>query len=272
MGDMTEDRVYGDRREETVAYVASRRGVATVRIASDRVGRFALACRCVARDVTAGSDRVYVATDGGVLAGPDGFEPTTFDGEAVAVTAGGPGGDVLAADEQGTVSRYRDDEWTALGRVPEVRALSGDLVAASDGLYRVAGDDLTHVGLSDARDVATGGAPLAATGAGLYRLGPGWTRDREGAFEVVGADRAGDRAHAATADALYARDDGEWGPVDLPVDGRVADVAYGECVYAVTSDGTVLVEAPPDQTADGTGGWRSRALGLSGVAAATVPR
>jgi hypothetical protein len=272
MGDMTEDRVYGDRRDETVAYVASEQGVATVRLASDRVGRFALAHRCVARDVTTGSDRVYVATDEGVVVGPDDFEPTAFDGEAVAVTAGGPAGDVLAADEQGTVSRYRDGEWTALGSVPGVRALSGDLVAASDGLYRVAGDDLTHVGLSDARDVATGGAPLAATGAGLYRLGPGWTRDCEGAFEVVGADRAGDRAHAATADALYARDDDEWEPVDLPVDGRVADVAYRECVYAVTREGTFLVAAGPDQTADGTGGWRSRALGLPAVAAVAVSR
>jgi len=271
MSDMREDRVYGDRREETVAYVASGQGVATVRVASDRVGRFALACRCVARDVTAGNDRVYVATDGGVLAGPDGFEPTAFDGGAVAVTVG-DGADVLAAGDDGTVSRYRDGGWTAVGSVPAVRALSGDLVAASDGVHRVDGGDLTRVGLSDVRDVASGGPVLAATGDGLYRLGPGWTCDRDGEFAAVRADACGERAHAATADALYARDDGEWATVDPPVDGRVTDVAYGECVYAVTSDGTVLVEAPPEHTADGTGGWRSRALGLSDVAAVAVPR
>lgn len=274
MGEMAADRVYGDRREETVAYVASSHGVATVRVAGDRVGRFGLVHRCVARDLASRDGRLYVATDEGVLGGHEEFKPTGFGRTGVAVTVDVDTDDdtvtVLAADDGGTVSRLCDGEWTALGDVPEVRSLSGDMVAASDGLYRVVGGALEHVGLSDARDVTTGGAPLAATDDGLYRLGPGWTRDSEGAFTMVGADAGGQRAHAATAETLDKREAADWRPVDLPVDEQVVDVAYGECAYAVTRDGTFLVEATPEDTADGTGGWRSRALGLPDVTAVAV--
>lgn len=268
MGDMAPDRVYGDRREATVAYVASEQGVATVRVAGDRVGRFALAHACRARDVTIRDGQVYVATDDGVLAGPGEFEGTAFDGGAVAVGAGADG--VLAGDDGGAVFRYRGDEWTPLGTVDAVTALSGDLVGTSDGVYRVVGDDLAAVGLVDVRDVAADGVPLAATADGLYRLGNGWLREREGDFAVVGTDSGSDRAHAATAATLFARGDDGWTAVDLPVAEPVVDVAYGECVYAVTRDGTFLVEAAADHTADGTGGWRPRALGLPDVTAVAV--
>lgn len=286
MGDMDEDRVYDDRRRETVAYLATGRGVATVRVASDRVGRFALAHRCVARDVAATADRVYAATPEGVLATDAGgagatggqaapsqaeFESLGFP-DAVAVTASD--GAVLAADADGTVARHSDDAWEPVGTVEEVRALSGDLVAASDGVYRPVGGELRNVGLDAVRDVAGTGVPLAATDDGLYRLGNGWLSEREGAFAVVGAGVVDggpeERAHAATAETLYAREGDKWAPVDLPVEEAVADVAYGECVYAVTGDGTFLVEADPERTADGTGGWRHRSLGLPEVTALAV--
>lgn len=293
MGDMDEDRVYGDRRRETVAALATGQGVATVRVASDRVGRFALAHQCTARDVAAAGDRVYVATPEGVLAaafgdgtdpGADerGAESGAFDSlgfrDAVAVTAVEDDADptVVAADADGTVARYRDGSWHEVGSVADVRALSGDFVAASDGVYRIAdggaGTELGHVGLDDARDVAGGATPLAATADGLYRLGNGWLREREGSFAVVGTgDTAtGPRAHAATGETLYTREDGAWVPVDLPVPGPVVGVAYGECVYAVTRDGTFLVAADPERTADGAGGWRHRSLGLPDVAGIAV--
>jgi len=289
MGDMDEDRVYDDRRRETVAYLATGQGVATVRVASDRVGRFALAHQCTARDVAAADGRVYVATPEGVLSGTDdpesdeaGAESGRFDSlgfpDAVAVTAaasrdGDPS--VVAADTDGTVARHRGGTWHEFGSVGEVRAVSGALVAANDGVYRVVGDgdaDLRHVGLDDARDVAGGATPLAATADGLYRLGNGWLREREGSFAVVGTGdtASGSCAHAATGAVLYAREDGAWVPADLPVPGPVVDVAYGECVYAVTRDGTFLVEADPERTADGTGGWRHRSLGLPDVAGLAV--
>ncbi|MEF8851350.1 MAG: hypothetical protein V5A44_05245 [Haloarculaceae archaeon] len=287
MGEMDEDRVYDDRRRETVAYLATGQGVATVRVASDRVGRFSLTHQCTARDIAAAGERVYVATPEGVLAGGVGTDaetagavPGEFDSlefpDAVTVTAaatddGEPS--VVAAGADGTVARYRDDAWHELGAVGEVRALSGEFVAASDGVYQLVGDEgdatLRHVGLDDARDVTGGAAPLVATGEGLYRLGNGWLCEREGAFAVVatGDTAGGSCAHAATDETLYARRDGEWTAVDLPVPGTVADVAYGECVYAVTGDGTFLVEADPERTADGAGGWRHRSLGLPDVAA-----
>jgi len=298
MGEMDEKRVYDDRRRVTVAYLATGQGVATVRVASDRVGQFGLAHRCVARDVASTGDRVYVATPEGVLAAtvaadsadpgdgptdPGSFDSLGFD-DAVAVAAGDT---VVAADSDGTVARYRDGEWHTLGTVGDVRALSGEFVAAADGVYRFLGDgrgggegsengdSLRNVGLDDVRDVAGRGVPLAATGDGLYRLGNGWLCEHEGPFEVVATEHRGggpdtERAHAATAETLYAHEDGEWAAVDLPTDGAVADVAYGECVYAVTDGGTFLVEASPERTADGTGGWRHRSLGLPDVAGLAV--
>jgi len=300
MRDMDEYRVYDDRREETVAYLATGQGVATVRVASDRVGQFALAHTCQARDIAASGGQVYVATDECVLVGPGEFEALGFDGGAVAVAAGAGDADdadtashsdasdartgsaeagasdagLLAADESGGVFRFDGDGWVTVGTVPSIRALSGDFVAASDGVYRAVGGELRNVGLDDVRDVATGGAPLAATGDGLYRLGNGWLREHDGRFVVVATDSVGQRSHAATDGTLYVRggagvEDG-WAPVDLPASEPVVDVAYGECVYTVTEEGTFLVEADPDRTADGTGGWRSRALGLPDVTAVAV--
>ncbi len=258
--------MYGERREETVAYLAAGQGVATVRISGDQVGRFGLSHRCRARDVATADGAVLVATDEDVLVGPEPFESLGF-GPAVAVTA--DDGAVVAADEAGRVSRYRDGEWTALGEVDDVRALSGAFVAAADGVFRIDGDELVGAGLDDVRDVASAdGAPLAATGDGLYRLGNGWLRECEGAFTAVAAEDG--QAHAATADALYARGTDTWEAVDLPVAGTVVDVAYGECVYAVTETGTVLVDADPETTPDGAGGWRARSLGLPDVTALAV--
>ncbi len=259
--------MYGEHREETVAYLATGQGVATVRISGDQVGRFGLAHRCRARDVATTDGAALVATDEDVLVGPDSFESLGF-GPAVAVTATADGS-ILAADEDGEISRYRDGEWTALGTAGDVRALSGEFVAAADGVSRIEEDGLSNVGLDDARDVANDeGTPLAATGDGLYRLANGWMRDIEGAFTVVAA--GGGDAHAATTDALYARGSDDWDTVDLPVEGPIAGVAYGECTYAATEDGTVLVQADPERTADGAGGWRSRSIGLPDVAALAV--
>ena len=259
--------MYGDRREETVAYVATGQGVATVRISGDQVGRFGLAHRCQARDVVTTDGAVVVATDEDVLVGPDSFEGLEF-GPATAVGLDGSDG-VLAADEHGRVARSNDGEWTTLGTVGAVRAIADGFVAAADGCYRVEDDGLASAGLDAVRDVASSeGIPLAATDDGLYRLGNGWLREREGAFTVVAA--GDDHAHAATADALFERDGDDWRAVDLPVADSVVGVDYGECVYAVTESGTFLVDADPETTADGAGGWRSRSLGLPDVTALAV--
>ncbi|MDG5777317.1 hypothetical protein VB773_03210 [Haloarculaceae archaeon H-GB2-1] len=277
MGDditLDEKRRYGTKREVSVVAVAAELGVATVEVSGDQIGRFHLEHRCSPRAIAGGNGRLAVATDEDVLVGDAAdLEPTGF-GPAVAV---GVGDGVLAAGPDGEVARLVDDAWTTLGTVPDVRAIDGNLVAAADGVYRVLGDDLTNAGLDDVRDVATAGLPLAATGHGLYYLGNGWMDAHDGAFEVVAA--GDDQAHAATSDALYelvgdahASFDGgqDWQARDLSVAEPVAGVAYGECPYVVTENGTFLVDADPETTPDGGGGWRSRSLGLTGVVGLAV--
>lgn len=261
MSDSTldEKRVYGEKTGGTELYVASSLGVAVVSVSADLVGEFTLARRCTARDVAAGPDRLAVATDQDVLVSEEGGYTETGFGPAVAV--GADGGRLLAADPDGEIGSY-DGDWTALGATGDVRAIDGGLVAARDGVYRV-GDGVSGVGLSDVRDVAARGTPLAATGDGLYYLGPGWAKALDGSFEVVA--RAGERAHAATSDALYERGGDDWTEREVPVENAIADVTHGEGIYAVTEDGTVLVDAGD--------GWRDRALGLRDVTGiAIMPR
>jgi len=289
MGDMADDRIYADRLGKTDIFVATRLGVAVVSVSNDRIGQYSLRERCTARDIAAGGGKVLAATDKDVLLAvdPDGaFEPTGF-GPAVAV---GVADRPVAAAPDGTVAAF-DGAWQTLGNAGAVRAIDGDLLAAADGVYRVdtgAGDGaspgLDLVGLDDARDVSTAGTPLAATGKGLYRLGPGWTTDLTGSFAVVAGD--GRRNHAATATALYERPapGTEWHERVSPADDPLVDVGYvrddeeptiGQRapdggLVAVTETGRFLVD--PVASKDGAAGWRSRLLGLPGVAALAVPR
>jgi hypothetical protein len=254
---LDEKRVYGEKTGTTELYVAADLGVAVVAVSADIVGEFSLAHRCTARDVAAGPDALAVATDEDVLVSADGGYAETDFGPAVAV--GFDGADLLAAGPEGRVARREGGGWTTLGTVEDARAIDGDLLGAAAGVYRV-GDELDHVGLTDARDVATGGTPLAATDDGLYYLGPGWAKARDGAFAAVASSPDG--GHAATADALYEGDGEDWAACDLPTDESVVAVTHGAGTYAVTAQGTVLVDAGD--------GWRTRALGLPGVSGLAV--
>jgi hypothetical protein len=261
--DIDEKRVYAHRTGKRDVHVATEAGVVTVEVSGAQAGGYALAHRCTARDVATGHGLLVVATDEDVLVG-ESFEPSEF-GHAVAVTVA-PDGAPVAAGPDGRVARLDEDGWAPLSTIEGVRALDGALVAAADGVHRlqVAARTSTYVGLDDARDVATADAPLAATGDGLYRLGNGWLAERDGAFEVVTGDPGEPHAHAATADALYAYWGDGWRNLDPPVEASVADVAYGECVYAATEDGTFLV-FDPDADA-----WTPQPLGTPGVAALAV--
>ena len=131
--------------------------------------------------------------------------------------------------------------------------------AAESGSH---GRDGTRVGVDEALDVAAVGTPLAATRSGLYYLANGWMRAREGPFTAVASD--GSRCHAATEDGLYARGDdpSAWRPVEVPTEEPIVDIAYGDGTYAVTRDGTFLVDAGD--------GWRHRSIGLAGVTGLAV--
>ncbi|WP_101295215.1 HVO_0234 family beta-propeller protein [Halegenticoccus soli] len=267
MSTIDEKRVYSDKGGKTEAFVAAAIGVIVVEVSDDLIGGFGVERRCAARDVAAAGGEVVVATDEDVLVSAgDGFEGTGF-GPAVAVGHGDGG--VLAAGEDGRVARYEaaagdgsDGEWTDLGTAGSVRAIDGGVVAAADGVHRVAGGELRHAGLDDVRDVAGRGVPLAATGEALYALGNGWMDALRGDFRAVSSD-GGDRAHAVSASGVYARTDGEWSEIEPPVDEPIVDVDYSpDATVAVTDAGTFLLDAGD--------GWRSQALGLDGVGGLAV--
>ncbi|WP_135829796.1 HVO_0234 family beta-propeller protein [Halorussus halobius] len=285
-----EKRVYDAREGPTPVYVVGEFGVARANTSDDLVGEFGLARQCSARDVAGRDGRIAVATDEDVLVATAGGDDGAGDSDGVAgaesasfealevgptVAVGDAGDELVVAREDGAVLRGDGEQWTRLGDLDDVRAVEGEFVAAESGVHRAAGDDLRHVGLDDAHDVAAGGAPLAATGGGVYRLGNGWLDELSGDFRAVSAGRAADEAtgtgpHAARADGrLFGGDgkstDGNWREVELPVAGEVVALDHGEsgCAYAVTDDGTLLLSVGD--------GWNYRRLGLRGVRAVAAP-
>jgi hypothetical protein len=297
MPTIEEKRVYTESADTAELAVATDLGLVIVEVSDDFVGEFGIACREACRDVTSLDGTLAVATDEAVLVAPPGsetFAPTAF-GPATSVSV--HDGDLLALAPDGTVGRLADlrdalatagegrgddrqttpgapdhDGWREVGQVDAGRRLDGDLLAAAGGVYRVA-DGLVPAGLSDVRDVASAGVPRCATGAGLYRLGNGWLDDLSGEFRLVAGSGDG-RANAVgvvaddtdapdPGERLFAVDDGEWRPVELPVPAAVAGVAYGDAAtYVVDGTGTLAVDAGD--------GWRTQALGVRGVAALTV--
>ena len=262
---LSEKRMYGEKRPETHAYVASGLGVTRVETAGGQVGRFSLSERCNARDVAGASGEVAVATDEDALVlTDDGFVPTGF-GPATAV---GYDGDGLLAAGNGRVARYDDGEWTELGNVDSVRAIDGDRLATIEGVYAL--PSLNRLGLVDVADVA---GDYAAAESGLYRYEGGssdgeWTEVRSGRYLAVASN--GQRVHAAAADGLYELTAGAWEPCALPATERVVDVTYGDDTYAITENGTFLVATAAEATADGQGGWRQRSLGVPDVIGVAV--
>lgn len=268
---LSEKRVFDEHRDAETLVVATGLGVASVSVSGGIVGEFGLDEQCVAQDVAAGGGLVAVATDEDVL---------VSDGEGYVETGFGPASAVgfheealvAASEAESELGRLLEPrasptEWLMVADVDApVRAIDGPFVAAADGLYRVTADSVTDVGLTDVRDVVAAGTPRAATGDGLYRLGNGWQREREGAFDAVADDGTG-HALALDADGVVlerttADDPGVWSSVTLPE--NPVDVAVGETGYAVSADGVVM--------ADDGEGWRSRAVGLGEVASMTVVR
>jgi hypothetical protein len=287
MPTITEKRVYDDVAPPVPVFVAAAQGLVVAHLSDDSVGEFSLARRCTARDLAVGPDgTLALATDEATLvapdADPDRLRETGF-GPATTVSVVDDPRAVVAADDAGRIARLplpddpfdtgtdevteADEGWTDLGTVEAVRAADGRLVAAAEGVRRVTESGLDDAGLDDARDVAARGAPLAATGEGLYELGNGWMVAREGPFATVATD--GERAHAvADGGEILGREAGgaEWIDLDLPTADRVVDVTYTpDGVVAATDSGSLLATVGD--------GWRSRAIGVTGVqAAAAGPR
>lgn len=253
MSSIEEKRVYADKTEETTIYLASELGVVRVSVSGDSIGSFGIEHRCVARDLARCSG-LAVATDEDVLVDGEltGFGPALVVGGSESAIAVGP---------EGRVARF-DGEWTTVGRLEGVRAAEDDLLATDEGVYRV-GDDLRHVGLEDVNDVSARGVPLAATDSGLYHLANGWIRDLDGRFDRVSGAATGDLARACALAAVGERlyiSDGEWHEHTIPE--PFAAAAVEEAIYGASAEGTLYVDAGE--------GWRSQALGISGVRAIAV--
>ena len=276
-----EKRVYGDRSGAVDLAIATGMGVARVSVSGEQVGEFGLASQVAARDVvtappaigSSGDDGpgIAVATDEDVLVGdPDALQPTGF---GPAVTVGRRDDALLAADDSGQIAQWLPERsksgdvegrWDELAALDvDVRALDGDLVATSEGVCRFTQAALQPAGLDDAWDVAAGLVPHAATSQGLYHLGNGWMDALDGDFRVVEITADGGRVgrgHAATEDAFYEHQGGEWTACDVP--GRVTDVAHGPRDYAITEDGSLLLRRDDD--------WHVRTLGLPDAVALAV--
>ena len=296
-----EKRVYAGAAGRTDAYVATGTGVVRVALSADKVGAFDMVSRDPARDVAVhpgGGDTpdvVGVATPNGLLVSPVGDELTFGRVETGPIVAVGSHGDsFVVAGEDGRIDRVEvenadTDDWrgetagtgegndptvTRIGSVPDPTAIDGPLVAAADGVHRIAecdasasGQELVSVGLADARDVAGAGVPLAATAEGLYWLGNGWMTAVEDDAEAVAADGDG-HAMAVVGGDLFVRNaatsaGGGWGAdawteSELPVDERGVALGYGPGIsVVVTAAGTLCVDAGD--------GWRHQVVGVREV-------
>jgi len=257
-----EKRVYADQTGTETLLVGTDRGLAAVAVSGDQIGEFALCTTTEVRDVAVSGGTAAVAdredvrtTDAGqdAVGGDPTFTETGF-GDAVAV--GYDAGTLLAVGPEGRVAARDGDAWTDCGIVPEARRADGSLLATVDGVYRVADGNAAHAGLDDAHDVSSTG-PWAATDDGVYRLGNGWLAELDSRATAVAA-RA-DHAAVVVDDTLYEHDGDGWRERACPLTD-LADVDYGAgALYVVDSRGTVAVDAGH--------GWRTRAIGLPGVAA-----
>ncbi len=259
MSELAEDRVYEGTTSTTEVIVAAGVGLVSVEVSDGRVGGFGLLERCRPRDITSASV-VTVATDEDVLLRTDeGFHPTGF---GLADAVGYKDGTPVAAGPDGRIAILEDDVWHTIGTLePPVHAISGDLVGTDTGAHRILNNyGLEYTGLRDVRDVAAATDPLAATAEGIYAYTSDWNRVLTGDFRVV-SSTSNSMAHAATTTDAFERQQDTWVQADMPTDGALVDVDYGDCPYAVTADGVFLT---------GDEEWRGHPLGLSNVVGLAV--
>jgi hypothetical protein len=270
-----ERRLFEERYEETIAYVASEMGIVRVEVARDRVGGFGLVERCTANSIAADAGTVVVGTDEDVrvhTVGSDSFRSLGFDN---ATAVGIVDGTIYAAGSEGRTGRLpgisepdSPEQWERPGEVDGPRRFDGDLLATDSGVFRV-GTGIEQVGelvnVTDVARVEDGASGMfAGTSDGLYELTDGWERTLERPVDRVLAD--GSNAWVLTADGtILRRECQSWTSLDTPGSFSVVDIAHGGSLYAVTDDGKLHVAADADMTSNGHEGWRSQRIGVSGV-------
>ncbi len=261
-----ERQLFAEQRETRVGFVACELGVVRIALAADRVGHAGFVERCTATSVAADENRLVVGTIRGVLRETDeGFERL---GDPFEVSAVGVGESLLAASDDNRVLRWHETRgWEPLGEVSGARRFDGRVLAAESGVFRVA-DELEPLGLTAVADVAVGDAVFAATQEGLYRLAASgeWVREYDKAAAVVVAE--GETVHAVDARGVRGRVAGNWERLDAPE--IPVDLAYGDHLYGITADGTVIVNADATRPTDGRAEWRTHPVGLRGVVECVV--
>ena len=260
--DIADKRVFAGRGRDVDLLVGGADGLLRVSVSGALVGSFGLVHRGAIRDVAADDERVVIATATDVFVADRApsteleFEPTGLGpARAVSIRAG------LRATDGSEVLHY-DGGWERTTTLAGVSAIDGALVATSAGVFRADGSPL---GLEECEDVDSSAAPLAATAAGLYRLGNGWMAIPETADErirVVTSASEDGRALAA-GERLYERAaDGAadgWRAVELPA--RLVGLALADTGYGVTEAGSLWAYDPAEDA------WRSQPLGVDGVRA-----
>ncbi len=280
MQTLTEKRVFGSKHGTTELFVASETGLLGVTVSADQLGEFGLALRAKTTAVTAGERGILAGTDRSIqYSPPDAGEATAqshvfeavggdLDDQVVDLTWGPDGPVAVTATQVWTPSEWvaasdADVEWESVGELDKIRAVSGSLVAASDGVYRLRDGGLDHVGLTAVRDIAAHGTPLAATDEGLFSLANGWQQVAKRTFRRVASDGHG-HAHAIGETVLHRSNASDaWSADELPVEAPLVDVGYGGgVVAAITETGTLCLAAGD--------GWRQQLLGVRGIAGLAV--
>lgn len=287
MQTLTEKRVFGSKHGTTEVFVASETGLLGVTVSADKIGEFGLAIRGETTAVAAGNEGILAGTAQGIQYSPTADSESTAQsrdfvdvgtdfGDQIVDLTWGPAGPVAVTATQVWVPTDwppatgaavdPDVAWEPVGgdEPNEIRAVSGSLVAANDGIYQLTDGGLDHVGLTAARDVAAHGTPLAATDDGLFSLANGWQLVASGAFRRVGSDGHG-HAHALGESVIKPSTAGidEWVDDELPVDSSAVDVDYGGgVVAAITENGTLCLSVGD--------GWRQQLLGVQGATGVAV--
>ena len=270
--DASEQRqLFGEQRETRIGFVACELGVARLVLAADRIGHVGVVERCSATSVAADETHLLVGTIRGVLReSADGFERL---GDPFELSAVGVGESLVAASADNRVLRWNERRgWEPLGEVAGAKRFDGTVLAAESGVFRV-NEGLEPLGLHAVSDVAVGAGSIvdtgeqealfAATQEGLYRYVESgeWVREYDKATATVVTN--GETAHAVDARGVLVRVDGDWEHLDAPK--IPVDLAYGESLYGITGDGTVLISRDSPGATDEKAGWRTHSLGLRGV-------
>lgn len=265
--DASEDRrLFGDQRETTVGYVASRMGLVRIELSADRIGNYSLLERETVHAVATDQRRVAIGTDEDVLLDTDDSGECTSLGFGRATAVGVDGETVFAASPNGDIGRLDDaSAWEWRQSETGVHADTG--VQADAGIQSGAGIQ-TDAGIQEDTEQSRESDPswqmlgtvekpvsidgdLVAANSGVFRLGS--TVEALGLADVndVARDSTDGQILAATEEGLYrgSGDAADWEEISpdpvhrvLSADGGYLAVTDEEVVQRYDGDEETRIE------------------------------